>query len=431
MDVETIKRVIRDQEEETKFKLSNERIINREYLTEIKRHMKYPNAVVISGVRRSGKSTSAILLADNKSYGRLNFDDPSLDGIEARDLVNVTEAIYQLYGDVDCIILDEIQNVKGWELYVSRLREIKRLIITGSNSELMSEELASRLTGRYIKFVAFPFSFHEFLDYYDIKTDIYSTEGIAKVKGLFEQYVALGGFPEALKSKERYLIQVYDDIITKDIARRFNIKHRETFRELAKYLVSNVSRITNYSKLRDTFGIKSVNTVKDYISFMEMAFLIFKVDKYSSKFRHQISSGKKVYCIDTGMSNSIGFRVSEDRGRFLENVVAIELLRRKNYWDPLLEIYYWQDYKQNEVDFVLKRKNSISELIQVAYRVDTYDTKEREVKALLNAAKELKCENLLILTNDYEGHETIEKKEIKFMPVWKWLLLSRMPSDKS
>lgn len=434
MDVETIKRVINDQEEETATKFRNERIIQREYLSEIKRSLKGSNAVVISGVRRSGKSTASVLLAGDKTYGRLNFDDPSLEGMKAQDLVNVSEAISQLKGETDYIILDEIQNVKGWELYVSRLRETKKVIITGSNSELMSEELASRLTGRYIGFTTFPFSFMEFLDYSNFKPEIYSTKSIAKTKALFNEYVNFGGFPEALKFKERYLVQIYNDIVIKDIERRFGIKHRETFREFARYVVSNISREASYNKLKDLFGIKSVHTIKNYMGYLEKAFLAFKVDKYSNKLKVQILGGKKIYCIDTGLSNALGFRASDDKGRFLENVVAIELQRRKCYWNPLTEIYYWQDYRKNEVDFVIKERGRILELLQVSYRVDDYNTKERETKALLSASKELKCNNLSILTHDFEGEEIFGKRRIRFTPVWKWLLsrnLATLQADKS
>ena len=299
--------------------------------------------------------------------------------MKAEDLIKVNEAITQLKGEVNNIILDEIQNVKGWELYVSRLRETKRVIVTGSNSELMSEELASRLTGRYISFVAFPFSFGEFLKHTDSEVDVYSTQAIAKTKASFDKYMLLGGFPEALKLKERYLAQIYNDIIIRDIERRFGIKNKETFREFSKYIMSNISREVSYNKLKNIFGIKSVHTAKNYMGFLEKAFLAFKIDKYSPKLKQQMLSGKKIYCIDTGMANVMGFRSSEEKGRLLENIVAIELLRRTSYWDFKREIYYWQDYRQNEIDFVIKEKTAIKELIQVSYRVDNYDTKEREV----------------------------------------------------
>ena len=422
MDVETIRRVMSDQEEEIDHKFSTEKIINREYLPEIKAYLTNSNAVVISGPRRSGKSISAILLVKNHNYARLNFDDPSIEGMKAQELVKVNEAIAQLKGNASHIILDEIQSIKGWELYVSRLRETKKVIVTGSNSELMSEEFASRLTGRYISFTTLPFSFAEFIERSGYAAGQYTTKEIANAKALFDSYILLGGFPEAFKQKERYLIQIYNDILTKDIERRFGIKHKETFREFSHYLISNISREVSFNKLKNLFGIKSVHTAKNYMGFLEKAFLIYKIDKYSNKLKQQVSSGKKIYCIDTGISNALGFRANEEKGRLLENVVAIELLRRKHYWNPLSEIYYWQDYSKNEVDFVVKEKEKIKQLIQVCYRLEDYGTKERETKPLLSASKELKCRNLLILTNDYEAEEIVDNKKINFVPVWKWLL---------
>ena len=424
METELIKRVIKDQEEEVLSKFNAERIIDREYSTEIQRHITKTNAVVITGVRRSGKSTEALLLVKGKRHVHLNFDDPSLEGMKGPDLVKVTEAMTELKGNVEYIILDEIQNVKGWELYVSRLRETKKVIVTGSNSELMSEELASRLTGRYTSFTAFPFSFREFLDYNRFKPDVYLTNDIAKTRGFLDKYMLRGGFPEALALGERFLTQIYSDIITKDIERRYSIKHRSTFREFSKYVVSNISKEMSYNKLKNIFEIKSVHTVKNYLGFLEKAYIAFKVDKYSNKLKQQVLTGKKVYCIDTGLANALGFRIDEEKGRLLENVIAIELLRRKSYWNIHTEIYFWQDYKQHEVDFVVKESGSIKQLIQVSYRIEESDTKEREIRSLLAASKELRCNNLLIITYDFEGEEEKDGKKIIFMPAWKWLLLA-------
>ena len=422
METETIKRVISDQEAETASKFKAERIISRECDAEIQKYTKKANAVVISGPRRSGKSTAAILLVKDKTYARLNFDDPSLEGMKAEDLVKVTEAIYDLKGDVEYVILDEIQNIKGWELYVSRLRETKKVIVTGSNSNLMSEELASRLTGRYVSFTTFPFSFREFLDYSGFKFNTHLTKDVARMKKLFDEYLRGGGFPEALAFGSRFLAQIYNDIITKDIERRFNIRYRETFRELSRYLVSNISKEASYNKLKNIFNIKSIHTIRDYVGFLENAYLLFKIDKYSPKLKQQVWTNKKVYCIDTGIVNAMGFRADEEKGRLLENMVAVELLRRKYYWNVNSSVFYWQDYAHNEVDFVVRENDAVTQLIQVSYRVDDYDTKSRETKSLISASKELKCGKLLVLTYDYEGVKKFEGKTIKFIPAWRWLL---------
>ena len=422
MDVELLKRIISDEESEIRQKFENENIVEREYQPEIERYLTRPNAIILSGVRRSGKSTSAVLITRGEKSARINFDHPSLAGMKSSDLIKLNEAISELKGNVKFVILDEVQNIEGWELFVSRLRETNIVIVTGSNSELMSEELASRLTGRYVSFTTFPFSFREYLKYLNFSPNVYEASDRARTRLHFDSYVRTGGFPEAISFGERFLAQIYSDILTKDIERRFGIRNRATFREFSRYILSNVSKEISFNKLKNVFDLKSVHTVSNYLSFLEKAFLVFVINKYSDKLKEQVRGRKKVYSIDTGMAIALGFRPTEDRGRLLENIVALQLIRRKHYFDTRLEIYYWKDYAGNEVDFVLKEGASITQLIQVSYNIDDTDTKKREVDSLLTCSDNLKCENLLVLTNDYEDTENFEGKSIRFIPIWKWSL---------
>ena len=428
MDLEQIKRIIVSQTEEIEELFKSERIIEREVDTdELRGFLKHPNVLAILGVRRSGKSILSHLLMKNKHFGYVNFDDERLYGIEAHDLNKIVQAFYELYGsDLSYFIFDEIHNVNGWELFITRLRTSKKIIITGSNSQMLKGELATCLTGRYIDFTLFPFSFREFLRMKEIEfseQDLYSTKKISDVKRMLEEYLKVGGFPEVHKFGKRIIVRVYEDIINKDIIRRYNIRYKDTFKEMMKYLVSNSSKEITFRKLRNIFEIKDVHTIKNYLSYTASAYLIFFLEKFSFKLKQQFKTPKKIYVIDPGIIDTISFKPIENIGMLMESLVAVELLRRKHYWKPDTEVFYWKDYQQNEVDFLVKEGVYVKQLIQVCYDVGDYETKKREVRGLINASKELKCRNLLVITSDFEGEEKIEGKTIKYTPLWKWLIV--------
>jgi predicted AAA+ superfamily ATPase len=422
MDVSLIKRVIADQRADLKKKFESERIIKREFIDEIGRVFKQHGLLVLSGIRRSGKSVASVLLSGH-DYGYVNFDDPSLAGLKSGDLIYVKEAMVGVWGDPPTLILDEVQNVSGWELFVSRLRETKRTIITGSNASLLSGELGTRLTGRYIKFSVMPFSFREFLEYRraDIGGPVYTTSNIAEIKGQLEVYLKQGGFPEANIYGQRIVAQIYEDIITKDIEKRYGIRYRSTFREFARYVLSNSAGRISYNSLKNAFDIKSVHTAKNYLAYLQNAYLVMTINRYSRKLKEQGRSAKKVYCADNGILNALGFRVVDDKPRLLENLVAIELLRRSSYWRPGLEVYYWQDALQREVDFVLKNGERAEELMQVTYELNASNM-SRELTPLLKASDELRCNKLTVLT--WEDERVVRKrgKRISIIPIWRWLL---------
>lgn len=427
MNVEELKKIITDQKEEINEIFEKEKIIDRcvpnEKLANV---LKYPNILAILGVRRSGKSIYSTLFLKGKNYGYLNFDDERIAGIEARELNLFLQAFYELYGtDLEYLILDEIQNVDKWELFANRLRRTKKVILTGSNAKLLSGELATHLTGRYIDFTIYPFSFGEFLEIKGIKVkkeDFYSTKRTAEIKKEIREYLSLGGFPEVHKFGKPILIKIYEDIIQKDILLRYKIKNKRAFREIAKYLISNFSDEITFTKLKNITSIKNVHTVKNYVDYLSTAYLTFILERFSFKLKKQTIAPKKVYCIDTGIINSVAFRISENWGAIMENLVAIELLRRKSYWQPDLEIYYWKDHQQKEVDFVLKEGLKVKQLIQVTYSSDRDEIERREIKSLLKSSEELKCKDLLIITWDYEDEIYINDTKIRCLPLWKWLL---------
>lgn len=354
----------------------------------------------------------------SENFGCINFDDERLAGIKAGDLNKILQAFYELYGEIDLIVLDEPQNVENWELFANRLRGTKKVVITGSNSQLLSGELATALTGRHVDVFMSPFSFREVLSF---EPNVYLTEDIAKVKRELEHYLEGSGFPEYSKFGSQIVINIYEDIINKDCIRRHGIRSESSFRELARYLVSNPSSEFTYSMLSKITGIKDIHTVKNYVDYLKQAFLIYVLERFSFKLKQQIIAPKKIYVADHGFANFIGFRLMKNRGRSSENIVCTELLNRVSQKHDT-RIYYYKDYQGHEVDFVLKEGVRIKQLIQVCHDISDLSTRERELKSLIKAGRELKCRNLLVITYDHEGNEEFKGKKIKFLPLWKWLL---------
>src|SRR3989344_1106693 len=416
------KSVIKEQREELEKIERAEKIIERTNLEESKQLLKYPNILAVLGIRRCGKSIFSYLLAKQHNFAYINFDDERLVGLKSDDLNKILESFYELYGDVDYIILDEIQNVNNWELFVNRLRRTKKIILTGSNSKLLSGELSTHLTGRYLDRLLFPFSFKEFLKIKDFNENkVYTTKEKAEIMNFLQKYLELGGFPEVYKFGREMIPRIYEDILTKDILLRHNISKKEEIKKLAKYLISNSSEEVTYTKLARIFNIKHVSTISNWISYLENAFLIFRLERFDFKLKQQFIAPKKVYCIDSGLMNYIGFKFSENKGKVIENEVALELQRRKAK-ENSFEVYYWKDYQQNEVDFIIKKDKKIESLIQVSYINSKEEIKEREINALLKASKKLRCKNLIVITWDYETEEKFGGEIIKFVPLWKWLL---------
>jgi predicted AAA+ superfamily ATPase len=420
---ERIKEVILEQKEDVEGILRREKIIARELLQNLPKFLSYPNVLAILGVRRCGKSILSWQVFKGQKFGYINFDDERLRGLKAEDLNNVLQAFYELYGsDLENIILDEVQNVEAWELFVNRLRRSKKVIITGSNSKLLSGELATHLTGRHVDFTLMPFSFREYLTYNEINLEAITTAKRAQIFGQLQSYLKDGGFPEFPKFGRKILRTIYEDIVRKDVIGRKKIKKEEELRKVARFLVSNFSNEFTYSSLKEITTTKHLSTISDWIHELEEAYLIAKLERFSFKLKQSFIAPKKVYCIDNGLIGVVGFLTGENTGRLIENLVAVELLRRRNYWFDDWEIYYWKDYQQNEVDFVLKEGLKIKQLIQVTFASSKDEIEKREIKALIKASELLKCKNLLVITWDYEDEIKAENKKIVFKPLWKWLL---------
>ena len=376
---------------------------------------------VIIGPRRAGKSLFSMhSLSRQPNFGYVNFDDEKL--IDVTDYNEIICAVDDVYNKPKYLLLDEIQNLAKWELFVNRLqRQGYKLIITGSNSRLLSSELATHLTGRYSSVLLFTFSPKEFLKFNRQK----ATE--VENKAHLNSYLELGGYPEPLVKKlnyKEYLSTLLDSIIYKDIVKRFKIRSAQGVEDLASYLVSNVAKDYSYNTLMQVTKCKSVHTVEKYLGYLEESFVLFRLNRFSFKLKVQVKSPKKIYCFDNGFIFAKAFKISSDIGRIYENTVAIKL--KKLELERKISIFYWKNQQQQEVDFVIKKDTRVQQLIQVCFRITDSVVKRREVRALLLASKELKCRNLLVITTDCE--EEIEeewfgiKRTIKFIPLWKWLL---------
>lgn len=426
MNIEEIKGIVTSQKEGMDGLFKAETIIERGLSTpEVKKMVAHPNILAILGVRRCGKSVFSWLLLDGEKFGYINFFDERLAGLKAEDLNKVVQAFYELYDSVDYFVFDEIQKVVGWEMFVSRLRMSSRIIITGSNSDLLRGNLATFITGRHLDVELLPFGFNEYLRANGVslgKNWAYSTSGVASVKRHLAKFMETGGFPEVNKFGSIMLQEIYKDIVENDIIRQHKVRDQQNLRELVKYLVSNMGREITFNKLKGILAIKNVHTIAKYTGYVSDAYLIFLLERFSYKLKEQFKAPKKVYCIDTGLANSVSFKLSKDTSRIMENAVFIELLRRKLYSNRDSELYYWKDHQGREVDFVVKTATSVKQLIQVTYTSGEEELEEREVASLITGSRALKCNNLLVITWDYEGNKIVEGKNVVFIPLWKWLL---------
>ena len=412
MNVEEAKRIVADQKELVEEKLSMN-YIKRE-VGDISRFLVIPNVLAILGVRRSGKSTLSLILMKelNVKFAYLNFDDESLYGLTTKDLKSIEQAIYEVYGnDVNCLVFDEIHNVKGWELFVSRLRETKRIIITGSNSRMLSGELATLLTGRHSDFILFPFSFREYLRFKKVSEEVpLSTRRIAEIKVELEKYMEVGGFPEALIIGKDQIDVIYNDILFKDVVFRYKIRELEKFKDFSKSLISYYSTEVSLSKLAKVIGIDR-KTIDLWSFGLENAYLIHFLPRYGEKPRERLTFNKKVYIVDPGIISRVALR-AKDKGRVMENLVVLRLFR-----DNQLKGIYYVKGKDFEVDFYDEVN---SRLLQVTYASDKIE--EREIRSLLKAEEMLKAKELIVITYDIEGEEEREGKKIKLIPLYKFLL---------
>lgn len=423
MDKNLIKQTLLEQKDEIK-QIKKMHLIERIACPDFTDAAKTNLIKVIMGVRRCGKSTLAHQFLCGKNYGYVNFDDERLPRVKSSDLNDFLEVLNEINPRMEYLLLDEIQNIEGWELFANRLkRKNYNLIITGSNSKLLSKELATHLVGRYFPIELYPFSFAEFMTYKKLnvqKTDFFIAEKRARIKKMFWKYLYEGGMPEVidLPQKNIYLRELFNKIITRDIVSRHGVKYINDLKETALYCVSNCSAKATYHKIRNIFDIKSVHTVKKYLNYLEEAYLVFQLQPFSFKIKEHIKKARKIYCVDNGFISAMVPKTTIDKGKLLKNAVFLSM---KSHG---LDIYYYSP-GNHEIDFVVKSGRRIKQLIQVCFSLFDNDTRKREIKALVKASESLKCDDLLIITADEEGEEKAGSLRIKIIPAYKWFLQRR------
>lgn len=382
---------------------------------------------VVLGPRRAGKSVFSLMLLRDRPFAYFNFDDESLPGEEKVDLNELMSELRQAYGDVKYILFDEIQNLPKWELFVNRLhREGYNLVLTGSNARLLSRELATALTGRHIPIQILPFDFKEILrakNYVVDEDKFLLPDEKAKFLGFLNEYMANGGYPEVVVKNldpRGYLDVLFDSLLFKDVVKRHKVRFSEQIDNLGSYLINNVASQYSVRKLAHVLEFKSGVTLERYLSYLTEAYLIFSLHRHSVKAGLRLKSPKKAYVVDNGFITSKAVQHSPNFGKLMENLVFTELVKRGH--EPNREIFYYRTRNDREVDFAIKKGVAVAELIQVSYDADDRDVEQREIKALVEAGKELNAAKLSVLTWNKKREVKKDGLTVRFKPLWEWLI---------
>ena len=406
-------------------RMERDELLSRPYLT--RRSSLDTNALLdshliklITGPRRVGKSTQALLMLRDKNFAYLNFDNQQL--LDAWDANLVMRMLDDVYPGYDYLLLDEVQNLEAWDMWVSELfRHGKNLVITGSNAKMLSSEMATVLTGKYVQVEMLPFSLEEFFDWNKLDLHHLESEHSTEGKVLTDDYLRYGGYPEVVASRQltrSYLDTLFDSIVWKDVAKRHRVRNITDLNNLAVYLVSNFCNPLSANELSEELGLSSVNTTKKYMDYLHEPYLFYYLSRYNNKLKLMKKAPRKVYVVDNGFVAAKAFSVTENLGRLLENQVFIELVRRG--YDTEKTMFYYRSRNDKEVDFVLRQGAHIERLVQVCYDMNSPKTEKREVDAIVECAGELKCDNLTIVT--YDDERTIEKDgyKINVVPIAKF-----------
>ncbi|MBI2147138.1 ATP-binding protein [Candidatus Woesearchaeota archaeon] len=405
-------------EQQNDFQEDNLTIVSREITPRLISYLPLKLPIIITGIRRSGKSTLLKILIKElhlkeKEYFYLNFSDERLIELVPDDFQKILDFLEEQNYKRNChLLIDEIQEVQHWEKWIDRIKEKHPITITGSNSKLLSKEISTVLTGRSVNISIYPFSFKEFLkakniDFSMVDLDIKKQ---AKIRAAFSLYSELGGVPKVVMDDDtRILAELYENIIYRDIIKRFTYRLDKPIKEISTLLLSSISKKISLRSISKTVGITNLLTVKSIIDTFEGSFLFFFIHKFDYSLRKQLQNPRKVYCVDNGFVNKSGFRFSDDKGKFLENMVFLELKRRGK------EIYYFSG--KGECDFLTREGMNIKEAIQVCYNINAENT-EREIAGLQEAMNRFNVKKGIILTLDQEE----KLSDILVLPIWKWLL---------
>lgn len=421
IDKRTLEIILTDQQEELEGR-SSEMLCHR--VEEKAVDISSTQAQVVIGVRRSGKSTLCYqaLQAKGVKYAYADFDDERLVTLTADQLNDVLEVLYKVYGDFDCLFLDEIQNVDGWHLFVNRmLRKKIHVVITGSNAKLLSGELATHLSGRSKEIALYPFSFKEFCMMKGVDTDKRTTKAEAFRRAAFDDYLKQGGFPEmmAIEDNRSYVSNLVENILKRDIEQRYKISYKASFEQMAHHLMNVSPAIIVTTDLASRFNFRSEHTARNYVKYLKEAYMLVGIQKFSQKSKLRAVQ-EKVYTMDVAMMDQRDNAFAgENLGHRLETIVAIHLHRRCRM--DGLDVYYLND-RSGECDFVVCKGNQVIQAIQVSYDITAEKTRRREINGLVLAARQTKCQNLLLLTDHERGEVEESGFKIRVQPVYEWTL---------
>lgn len=379
-------------------KLLRQSYLMRQNQVEAKTMLQSPFIKLITGPRRAGKSVYALLLLQSENFAYLNFDDKNLLDKWNEDFV--IETLSEVYPSYQYLLLDEVQNLPQWDLWVSKLyRNGYNMVITGSNAKMLSSEMATVLTGRYIQIEILPFSLLEVFAYNNLNINDISDVKQAEAKVLLDDYLRRGGFPETMQARaltQNYLGTLYDSIVWKDIVWRHRVRNTVELYTLAKYLLSNFCNPFTANELAEELGLKSVATTQKFCNYLSEPYLFFYLPRYNNKLKLMKKAPQKIYVVDNGFVLSAAFNLSENLGRLLENQVFVELLRRG--YNVEKSLFYYRSRNDKEVDFVMRKGVKVECLIQVCYDISSPKTLKREVNSLIECAEELQCDDLMIVT---------------------------------
>lgn len=396
--------------------------VERDLIREIEKKLSLPHVIVLTGLRRSGKSTLLRQIIkkyyNDENFYYINFEDERLLGFKANDFNRLYEALVSLFGKSKTFFLDEVQNVAHFETFIRRFYEEGfKFIITGSSAALLSREIGTKLTGRHIDITLRPFSFLEFLSLKGVeptKELWLRVESRIEIKKHFEDYLSRGGMPEYLVFGDQELLaEVYNDIVMKDIVARYKVEDALTLRQLYLYMISNVSSRFSFNSLKKFTDVKSVNTIKKFIGYLEQTYFATTINKFDYSIKKQVVNDKKLYLADNGFINVLSRTFSKDKGKLLENLVFTNL--NTDY-----EVTYFTDQK-SECDFVAAKNRQVLCAIQVCYEINEKN-RERELNGLLAAMKEYDLKEGLLLTNAQEEEIKVNGRKVTAIPVWKWLI---------
>lgn len=398
------------------------RLIPREIQPQLLKRANSPSVVLITGLRRCGKSTLLGMVADELGGGhRFTFEDERLAPFKAEDFQSLLELMVERNGRHDHFFFDEIQEVPGWERFVGRLRlQGAKVWITGSNASLTGQEAGDRLTGRHVRLELFPFSFREYLAFVGETASPQGTQGKARIRRRFLEWLKDGGLPEYLATKDPlYLTSLYESILYRDVMARHRLTDSRRLRDFAWYLAGHVGKEISFNRIRNLLGFGSVTTVSNHFDHLEQAYLVFGLRRYSDSPAEQLRAERKSYFIDNALALRNGFRPTEDRGRLLENAVFLEFRRHG------ADIFYHRG--KRECDFLLRHDGNIRAAFQVCESLADPTVQEREYEGLLEACRRFRLSHGTVLTLDEEGQDSFQNLRIRILPVWRWLLDSPRP----